>query len=259
MHLFGRTQPLDQHPIDECLAIIGRLGFDGAEICLENPDIAPAALTAERARGIGSLAAAAGLRNWSVSYHKDYISDDLMLEETLKAIRLTPHFGSRIFVFAGAPRRVEDAGQWSRMIQRTRQLVGAAEECGVTLAIEFEPGFVVGSTEDLHRLLSEIPSPALQVNLDLGHVFLCDADPLAAIASLAGRIAHGHIENMAAGVHKHLLPWLGDMDLAAYLKVLAQAGFAGPLALDLYNEDYEQVSPQCLQFLRELPGGYFGT
>jgi sugar phosphate isomerase/epimerase len=120
----------------------------------------------------------------------------------------------------------------------------------VILADEFEPGFILGSTADLHRLFQAIPSPNLMANLDVGHVFLCDPDPMEAIASLKGKIAHVHIENMEAGVHRHLVPQEGDMDMTAYLKALRDTGFDGALALDLYEQDYEAVAPESLTYLR---------
>ena len=44
----------------------------------------------------------------------------------------------------------------------------------------------------------------------------------------------------------------GDMDLGAYIEALDTIGFSGPLALDLYNEDYESVGPEAIAFLRAL-------
>ena len=249
MHIYGRTQPLAHQPILDALAILGRLGFAGVEICLENPDLAPERLTEDLARRVGEQAQALGLTR-SVSYHKDFIHDDAMLAATKKAIRLTPAFGATVFVYAGSRPRAGEAGAWERMVARTRELVQVAEEVDVVLAQEFEPGFIVGCTADLHRLFAEVPSGHLQANLDLGHVFLCDPDPMAAIASLRGRIVHCHIENMACGVHCHLPPWEGDMDLAAYLRALDAIGYVGPLALDLYNEDYEQVGARAVSFLQ---------
>jgi hypothetical protein len=40
------------------------------------------------------------------------------------------------------------------------------------------------------------------------------------------------------------------MDLAAYFRDLELAGFRGPMALDLYQHDYEAVAPRSLAFLR---------
>lgn len=251
MQIFGRTQPLAQYPILTCLEVIQRLGFDGVEICLENPDLDPASLTEELARRVGDHARSLGLA-CSVSYHKDYVYDDEMLKQTIRAIELVPAFGCDVFIISNPVRRTGDADEWRRTVDRTRELVRVAEQVGVTLAEEFEPGFVIGSTADLHRLFDEIPSPHLQANVDLGHVFLCDPQPLEAIRSLQGRIVHGHVENMASGVHRHLLPWEGDMDLAAYMRVLDEIGFDGPLALDLYEQDYEAVGQRAVAYLREL-------
>jgi len=252
MKISGRTQPLAHLPILDCLSLINSLGFDGVEICLENPDLSPASLTTDFAQKVGEYARNLRLDPIAISYHKDYIYDDAYLAETLTAIRLTPVFGSSLFIFAGGPPRDNDDHPWERMLERTRPLLSLAESLNVTLSIEFEPGFIVGSTSHLQRLFADLPSPHLQANLDLGHVFLCDPDPLASIYTLSGKISHGHIENMARGIHAHRLPHDGDMPLASYLSTLSQTGFAGALALDLYNVDYAAVSPAALAYLKSL-------
>ena len=252
MKILARTQPLDQYPIHDGLRLIERLGFDGVEVCLENPDLAPDDLTEAQALSVGSLINELGLHPHSVSYHKDYIYHDLELDRTKRAIALTPAFGTDLFVFAGTRKRTGDEQEWARMVERTRELADTAEACGVILAEEFEPGFIVGSTAELLRLFDQVSSPHLAANLDLGHVFLCDPDPLEAIQQVGERIVHCHIENMATGVHQHLLPHEGDMDLAAYLEALARVGFRGGLALDLYKVDYAAVAPEAIAYLRGL-------
>lgn len=252
MYILGRTQPLAHYPITECLAVIKRLGFDGVEICLENPDIDPDLLDAALAARIRERVRALGLAPYSVSYHKDYVFDDEELRRTLAAIHWTRALGSDVFVFAGTSKRTGDDEEWARMVRRTRQLVRTAEEIGVTLAEEFEPGFIVGSSAELLRLFEAIPSPRLAANLDLGHMFLCDPDPIGAIGLVGARAVHAHVENMRAGVHDHMLPQEGDMALADYIGALAQVGYRGGLALDLYKHDYEQVAPGAIAYLRAL-------
>jgi sugar phosphate isomerase/epimerase len=138
------------------------------------------------------------------------------------------------------------------MVERTRALVAVAADCGVVLAKEFEPGFIVDSTERLVRLFDEIALPHLAANLDLGHVFLDDPEPLQSIVRLGDKIVQVHVENMATGVHDHLLPQEGDMDLEAYLFALAETGFQGGMALDIYKYDYEAVAPDALAYIRSL-------
>ena len=57
------------------------------------------------------------------------------------------------------------------------------------------------------------------MNADIGHMFLQDQDPLALIDKCGPYIVHAHLENMK-GVHNHLVPYEGDMDLTAYLQSL---------------------------------------
>jgi sugar phosphate isomerase/epimerase len=193
-----------------------------------------------------------GLAPCSFSLHQDYIYDDRLLEETKHAIGVTQALGAEVFVFSGTKRRTGDQTEWERMIERTRELVDVAAQHNVVIAQEFEPGFIVGSTTDLLRLFEEIPSPYLAANADLGHLFLCDRDPLQSIAQLGPKIVHCHIENMRASVHDHLLPQEGDMDLRAYLGALSAVGFEGGLALDIYKYDYQRVAPQAIAYLRHL-------
>jgi len=252
MKIYGRTQPLSKYPIYDCLGMISQLGFDGVEICLENKDIAPGKLDAALIETIRERLNNLGVKSYSMSYHKDYIYNDSGFQEVKETIGLIRSFGTDIFVFGDTTKRSGDQEEWELMVERTRPLVEIASEHGVIMAKEFEPGFIVGSTEELLRLFNEISSPNLAANLDLGHVFLCDPDPIQAIHQLGDKIVHCHIENMKAGVHDHLLPQEGDMDLSVYLKALTEIGFKGGLALDLYRHDYEAVAGESISYIKEL-------
>ena len=252
MHISARTQMLDRYSVLESLDVIARLGFDGVEIGFLRKDWSMIDLAAMPVAAIRERAAALGLGPNAVSMHGDYVYDDAILARIEETIPVVGAFGTDILIVNGAKARSGDAAEWGLMVSRTRQLVRAAEAHGVVLALEFEPGFVVGSTADLLRLFAEIPSPSLAANLDLGHVFLCDPDPLAAIAQLGTKIAHCHIEDMPAGVHDHRLPGQGDMDLGAYIGALRDAGFDGGMALDLYAYDYEAVAKDAIAYLRAL-------
>lgn len=252
MKLLGRTQPLAQYPVLRALEVIQGLGFDGVEICLENDDMVPEQLTPQKIAAVRQAVTDLGLSPYSISYHQDYLYNDAYFELSKTAIELTPEFGTDIFVFSGPSKRSGDAEEWARMVARTRELADVAERNNVILAEEFEPNFVVGSTEDLLSLFEAVDSPALAANLDLGHVFLCDRYPIAAIHQVGRRIVHCHIENMAAGVHDHLLPQEGDMDLKVYLQALHDVGYTGGLSLDLYRHEYEVVAGEAIAYLRGL-------
>jgi sugar phosphate isomerase/epimerase len=243
---------LSQYPLLESLDVIKRLGFDGVELCVEREDWSLHDLGSLRTDALRERIAELGLAPHSFSLHGDYVYDDHHFQLTQEAIEMTPRLGTDVFVFSGAKRRSGDREEWGRMVERTRELVAVAAGCGVVLANEFEPDFIVNSTERLLQLFDDIPSPHLAANLDLGHVFLDDPEPLQSIRLLGAKIVHVHIENMAAGVHDHLLPQEGDMDLKAYLLALDGVGFRGGMALDIYKYDYEAVAPDALAYIRGL-------
>jgi sugar phosphate isomerase/epimerase len=252
MKFSGRTQPLSKYPVYECLNVIKKLGFDGVEICLENPDLAPDLLTSEFVNSIRKKVEDLELHPSSVSYHKDFIYDDDMYRQSCRIIKMMPDFGTNIFIISSAWARTNDEKEWDLTVRKTSALVEIAEKAGVILALEPEPGMVISGTADLLRLFDAVPSPYLTANLDLGHVFLTDPDPLQSIRLVGDKISHCHIENMATGIHNHLLPHEGDMNLSAYLQTLADTGFTGALALDLYSYDYEAVAEKSVMYLRGL-------
>ena len=250
MYLVGRNQPLADYGLEEGFRVLKEAGGDAVELCHEHPLMSADRMSTEYAREVASMLQRVGLRASAAGWHCDYVGKDDAFAALPGLIELTPAYGTDVFIIAGA--WGDDAALWDPMVTRTRELCNVAEERGVRLAVEYEPGFLITDADGLLRLFEAVGSPALGANLDLGHAFLCEDDALGAIARLGDRIFHCHIENMCRGVHKHRLPWEGDMDLGAYIKALAAAGFDGALSLDLYGVDYAGVVGDCFAHLRPL-------
>jgi sugar phosphate isomerase/epimerase len=255
MYLLARTQMLQRYSVLESLDVIKELGFDGVEISYLRKDFSQIPLEDMPVSAIREKAAALGLSPNSVSMHGDFVYDDNVLARLKQTIPVVRDFGTRILITNGPAKKTGDQEEWALYVARTRELVKIAEANDVVVAIEFEPNFVAGSTVDVQRLLDAVPSDHLAANLDLGHVFLCDPEPLHSIASLGDKIAHCHIEDMPKGTHDHRLPGEGDMDLPAFLHALRQVGFDGGMALDLYAYDYETVAAQAVRILRNMIAG----
>ncbi len=254
----GRTQPVSKHGIVGSLRVLKKLGFDGAEICAETKEWGVVDFTPELVDEIVATLAELDFSAVSFSRHADYIYDDEAFENSIRLLRLTPRFGTDLFIISGCRRRESGpnigSGEWKRMVDRTRTLVDEAEKHGVLLAMEHEPLFIVGTSEEQIVLKDELGSANFVANLDLGHSFVCDPDIYDAIEKLGPMIRHCHIENMPPGVHKHLLPDdpEGGMDLPRVLRALIDVGFTGPLALDLYVDDYEAVAEDALRYLKSI-------
>jgi sugar phosphate isomerase/epimerase len=247
---------MDAYPVPQALERIKNFGLNGVEICVEDAGfgVREELLDPGYLDEVGAALVELEYESWSYSYHADYITNDEVLARTIRTIELTRRVGTDIFVFSGRRRDklADPAEQWRALVRRTRMLADAAEANGVRLALETEPGFYCGTTAELLRLIEELGSDALGANMDIGHSFLCDPDPMAAIAALGSRIYHAHIENMRRGVHDHRLPQDGDMVLSSYLQALIGVGFTGPAAFDLYGYDYEAVLPDSVEYVQSI-------
>ena len=237
-HRIGfRTAGFARVSLDECLQTLAAIGYDGVEICLEHPDTRPENLTPAACADIRSRAADLGLEIASVSYHADFEDEAQRAENQLRAIDLTPHFGTETLIINA---RKTVAGQAEAQLEQfadllRETLVPRAEAAGVYLACEPEPGMFVNGTPEMVELMRLVGSPRLGVNLDIGHAFLTDVDLPASITELGDRILHVHFEDMPAGVHQHLVPGDGDMNLVEIVAALDAVGFGGYYAVDLFN------------------------
>jgi sugar phosphate isomerase/epimerase len=150
----------------------------------------------------------------------------------------------------------QEQAQWERLRRALDALLPLAQAEGVRVCLEPEPGHFLQSSADMRRLLDEMAHPSLGVNLDVGHAFLTDEDVSATIADLGPAIAHTHIEGMAAGVHAHLIPGEGDLDLRAAHRALIGVGYDGYYTVDLFNiaDDPEAYARRSIEALRAMLG-----
>ncbi len=250
-----RTAGFQQWPIGQALAELGRIGYDGVEVCLEHPDCRPETLTAEGAEALVRLCIDVGLEVASASYHADFEPPDERRENTIRAVELVRPLGAELLIING--RRCE-AGRESEAREELARLLEAllprAEALQVGIAIEPEPGLAVGSSEEMRALIERTQSDWLGVNLDVGHAFLTDPDVCESIARLGASIFHTHIEGMPKGEHKHLLPGEGDLDLPAVLQALDKIAYGGYLTVDLFAiaDDPLRWAERALSGMRSL-------
>lgn len=222
-----------------CLSELRRIGFQAVELCLEHPDVAPRAMRkrrcAEVAEELGDLQVSA------LSFHGKREHSWLKAEYTHMLVDIGArlrHAGVQIdvLVICGGLR------DYPGLVTLLRDVCPRAQDAGFVLAVEPEPGTVVHGTADMRRLLDDVDHPALRVNLDVGHSFLTEPDVVADIAAWGPLIAGVHVEGMPAGVHRHLVPGEGDLDLPAALRALQRAGYTRPLTIDLF--DIQDDPPQ---------------
>lgn len=256
MKITGRTSMMPHLSIDEMFKEFKEIGFEGVEVAFVDTqfNFLPNMTEAFYANHVLECSKKYDLPIECVSYHCDYIFDDVKYENMKKAIKAATLYEAKIILFSNGNINWKGDMQkdWNTFIERTKVLVKIAEEVKVALAMEFEPGMVCGCTADLLKMFEEIESDYLKVNCDIGHMFLCDPDPIECIGKLKGKIVHGHVENMQRGVHRHLPPYLGDMDISKYIDKLKEIGFDGALAFDLYGYDYTKEAKKAIPIIKNM-------
>lgn len=253
-----RTAGFRDWALRPALRALADCGYDGVELCLEHPEMRPESLTPADCARLRELLGEVGLELASVSYHGDREEHQARAANQLRAIAIAHALGADVLILNSEHVVAGHADQqWEEFVGSLRRdLLPAAADAGVRLALEPEPGMFVHGTREMLALLAAVDHPALAVNLDIGHAWLTDDDLPAAIRELTPYLAHLHWEDFPQGEHRHLPPGQGDMPLAQLHDVLRAVGYAGYYTIDLFNITADPVgyAAASLGPTRELLG-----
>ncbi|MFE5831187.1 sugar phosphate isomerase/epimerase family protein [Streptomyces sp. NPDC056508] len=271
-HGYG-TNGLTDLRLDDALALLADLGYDGVGLTLDHMHLDPlapdlAARTAHVARRLGELGLAVtvetGARYVLDPRRKhgpsllDPDPDDRALRVRLlvTAVRVAADLGAHaVHCFSGtAPPGTDPDTAWKRLAEALGPVVEAAAAAGVPLAIEPEPGHLLATLDDFHRLRVATGDPApLGLTLDIGHCQCLEPLPPAdCVRAAAPWLRHVQIEDMRRGVHEHLPFGEGEIDFPPVLDALASVGYRGLTVVELPRHSHAgpELARTSLAFLR---------
>jgi sugar phosphate isomerase/epimerase len=134
------------------------------------------------------------------------------------------------------------------------RLLPLAEQLQVPLALEninpvpkdSEIVFLLDSAEELGRLLSEFPSPALKVCIDVGHAEVSDG--FSAFWSAAqNRCVALHVHDNDTRSDLHLVPGTGSINWQSVLSTLRDGGFDGTINVELFPDEHKVAAKRYLE------------
>jgi sugar phosphate isomerase/epimerase len=96
------------------------------------------------------------------------------------------------------------------------------------------------SAASMLRLIEQVQSPALGMNLDPSHLFPLGELPHAVVYQLRERIMHCHFSDNDGLTNVHWRPGKGKIDWEALLRALNEVGYDGIISIEL--EDVPGVS-----------------
>ena len=129
---------------------------------------------------------------------------------------------------------------WDFLAEGTQRVVEHAQDSGVVLAFEPEPGMFVETLADYEELQQRLGHPeALGLTLDIGHIVCLEPESVTeTVRRGAPTLAHVHIEDMRRGVHEHLMFGEGELDLDETLRVLTEIEYDGLVAVELSRHSH---------------------
>lgn len=286
MKLGFSSNAFRKYPLSEAITTIARIGYSGLEIMCDAPHAYPPDVTEEyidEIRGVlqenglevanlnAFMMTAARLRRgedgipevprspddfWLPSYiQSEPTGRRQRIEHTINCLRLAKEFGAGgISIEPGGP--LEDFSEeegLDRFATALEEVIPTAEELGVDLRIEPEPGLIIERSDQYLRFMERIDSPAVGLNLDLGHQYCVSEDPAEAIRQLSGHIRHIQIEDIAATrVHRHLVPGDGAMDFDSIFTALQDIKYDGWVTVELYPllDDPHDAAERAYAYLK---------
>jgi sugar phosphate isomerase/epimerase len=262
-----------KHGPAEAVDRIADLGYRGIELMADLPHLWPATTTIEQLDAVRrrldqramSIANVNAFMMNAVGdfWHPSWIEDDedyrsLRIDHTIAALRMAARLGApSITTEPGGPLGEGHSREQAMELFAAglRRALHVAEEVGVLLLVEPEPGLLVETATDFLDLAERVQSPMFGLNFDAGH-FYCVSDPLPeTVTRLQGFTRHYHLEDIAATrVHQHLIPGHGAIDFAGLLRAVQRTGYDGWLTVELYPylEDPDAAGREAMAFLAAM-------
>ncbi|MGW5677949.1 sugar phosphate isomerase/epimerase family protein [Streptomyces sp. NPDC003860] len=267
------TNGLTDLRLEDALSVLAELGYDGVGLTLDHMHLDPFGpdLTGRVAR-IAALLDRLGL-SVTVETGARYVLDPrrkhapsllepepearaARIELLVTAVRVAADLGAHaVHCLSGVPSVVTaERAAWDMLSDSLGPVLDAAERAGVPLALEPEPGHLVESLADFHRLRARLDDhPQLGLTLDIGHCQCLEPLPPEQCVSAAGPwLRHVQIEDMRRGVHEHLPLGDGEIDFPPVLAALDATGYQGLTVVELPRHSHAgpDLARSSMKFLR---------
>lgn len=266
------TNGLTDLRLDDALGLLADLGYRGVGLTLDHMHLDPLARDlAERTHRVARRLDRLGL-GVTVETGARYVLDarrkhgpslldpdpegraaraDLLVS----AVRVGAELGAHaVHCFSGTvPAGTGGATAWKRLAEALAPVLDAAGDAHLPLAVEPEPGHLVATLADFHRLRGELGDPdLLGLTLDIGHCQCLEPEPPeACVRAAAPWLRHVQIEDMRRGVHEHLPFGDGEIDFPPVLGALAATGYRGLTVVELPRHSHAgpRLAEESLRFL----------
>ncbi|MEN6303209.1 MAG: sugar phosphate isomerase/epimerase family protein, partial [Armatimonadia bacterium] len=161
-------------------------------------------------------------------------------------------------VNCGPGGKSDDEEMLKATIESLNSLADLAGTYGVTLCVKAHVGASIYNTPTTLKAMEQITSPHFGIDMDPSHIWRAGENPVEAIAAVVSRVKHVHIRDckgrqQSPGTPEMQANGRGDIDLVGYIRVLHEAGYDGPLNLEIIGAK-EYTLEQCCTIAAESRG-----
>ena len=238
-------------------------------------------LTAETAAHVKNLLRIHGVKLSGLGYYPNPLDPDpavraVIVEHLKKVIRAAPLVGVDVvntFIGRDPKRSVEE--NFALVDEVWPSIVAEAEAADVRLGIEHCPMLFTDdewpggknlpvSPELWRRLLDRFPGGRVGLNFDPSHLVWQGIDVPRAVREFGPHLVHVHAKDeridrerlhqvgvMGLGWHHPKLPGLGDVNWGAFFAALTDAGYRGPVCVEVEDRAYERDLADRKRSLRQ--------
>jgi L-ribulose-5-phosphate 3-epimerase len=264
------TNGFANHRLGDALAVIAGLGYTGVALTLDHCHVDPFAadvsaqvdaarrLLQRHGLAVGIETGARYLLDPRRKHAPTLLDDEaaLRVDFLRRAIDIGADLGAEVVSFwAGVrPAQLGAAEAWDRLVVGCASVVAHAEQRGVTLGFEPEPGMLVETIAGWERLHARLGRPErLGITVDIGHLRCVEDAPEADCVRRVGpHIVNVQIDDMRRGVHEHLEFGTGEVDVPGVLAALREVGYGGLVAVELPRHSHAapDVAARSIAYLR---------
>ncbi|MCW4019852.1 MAG: sugar phosphate isomerase/epimerase [Candidatus Bathyarchaeota archaeon] len=218
------------------------------------------ALNRRRVRAIRKLAEEKGLQ---LSVHAPFADINIasttavvrraVLNRLKKSIMLSRQLGSSLWVFHPGLRsgmsHLFPELSWQLNLQSVRELLVAAEQCGIEITIENGLAtlpFLLTTAEDFVRFYEDLGETEMGLTLDVGHANIND-QIYGFLKIFPSRIVNVHLHDNHGGFDEHLGIGDGNIDWSKLVKTFKKIDYKGTLIVEA-----EKNAEESLETLRTL-------
>lgn len=126
----------------------------------------------------------------------------------------------------------------NKSIEKLAKMAEKAEPFGVTLCVKAHVGAAIWDTPTTLKALAQISSPAFGIDMDPSHIHRAGEVPKIALKQVIHRVKHVHIRDCkglgpSPGPPELQACGRGDIDLMGYCRAMVDAGYDGPVNLEV--------------------------